>query len=324
MEKPKYDKTPRSSSSVFTTTRCADSARDCPRSTPDSPAYESPGPTRAPGRAGPAPGEGPSPAPGESQDPAAGGSPGPAAGARPGAAAAGWRGPTAAGQLRPAAPRWPAPAGAGRPGPTATNGADNADDSINDEGHWTAEGTVKHSDNINKLQHKIQMFRNRRKTAQNRNLTVIKRSTNICQALHLPKILNLNPRSAMNKTEQITRFIEEEEIDVALISESHDRENKRLEDHIKLNSHIVISNLYQRSTNEKGGRPAIIANTDKYNVENLTNTTINIPWGVEVTWALLTPKIVTKDSVVNKIMLGVIYVKPGSKKKTATIDHIAQ
>ena len=134
----------------------------------------------------------------------------------------------------------------------------------------------------------------------------------------------MNPRSAMNKTEQITRFIEEEEIDVALISESHDRENKRLEDHIKLNSHIVISNLYQRSTNEKGGRPAIIANTDKYNVENLTNTTINIPWGVEVTWALLTPKIVTKDSVVKKIMLGAIYVKPGSKKKSATTDHIAE
>ena len=144
------------------------------------------------------------------------------------------------------------------------------------------------------------MFRNKRENFQNRHLTVIKRSKNIFQALHLPKILNLNPRSAMNKTEQISRFIEEEEIDIAFISESHDRKNKRLEDHIHLNSHKVISNLHQRPTKEKGGRPAIIANKDKYHIENLTNTAISIPWGVEVTWALLTPKLVAKDSVIKK------------------------
>ena len=50
------------------------------------------------------------------------------------------------------------------------------------------------------------------------------------QALNLPKVMNLNPRSAMNKLEQIKTFIEEEEIDLAFISESHDRENKKLEE----------------------------------------------------------------------------------------------
>ena len=49
------------------------------------------------------------------------------------------------------------------------------------------------------------------------------------------------------------KFIEEQSIDIALISESHDRENKRLEDHIKLSTHTVISNFYQRPTKEKGG-----------------------------------------------------------------------
>ena len=48
----------------------------------------------------------------------------------------------------------------------------------------------------------------------------------------------------MNKTEQISRFIEEEDTDVAFISESLDRENKRLENHITLTTHTVISNLY--------------------------------------------------------------------------------
>ena len=128
----------------------------------------------------------------------------------------------------------------------------------------------------------------------------------------------------MNKTEQISRFIEEDNIDVAFISESHDRENKRLEDHIKLNTHSVISNLYQRPTKEKGGRPALVVNKVKYNVENLTNTSIIIPWGVEITCAMLTPKQISKDSVVKKIILGAIYVKPSSKKKTALIDHIAE
>ena len=76
----------------------------------------------------------------------------------------------------------------------------------------------------------------------------------------------------MNKLEHIKVFIEEEDIDVAFISESHDRDNKRLEDNIQLDNHTVISNIYQRSVNEKGGRPALIVDNKKYIVENLTNT----------------------------------------------------
>ena len=72
----------------------------------------------------------------------------------------------------------------------------------------------------------------------------------------------------MNKTEEISIFIEEEDIDIAFISESHDRENKRLEDHIKLEDHVVISNINQRPTKEKRGRPVLIVNKKKYNVEN--------------------------------------------------------
>ena len=109
-----------------------------------------------------------------------------------------------------------------------------------------------------------------------------------------------------------------------MISESHDRENKRLEDSLKINTHTVISNLYQRPVKQPGGRPAIVVNHEKYIIDNLTNTTISIPWGVEVTWALLTPKQVTKDSIIRKIVIGALYVKPSSRKKSATIDHIAE
>ena len=81
--------------------------------------------------------------------------------------------------------------------------------------------------------------------------------------MSLPKILNLSSRCAMNKTEEISTFIEEEEIDVAFISESHDRENKQLEDHIKLDNYVVISNIHQRSITQRGGRPALIVSKKK-------------------------------------------------------------
>ena len=65
-------------------------------------------------------------------------------------------------------------------------------------------------------------------------------------------------------------------------------------------------------------------NTEQYNVQDLTNTLVDIPWGVEVTWAIITPKNVAADSMVQNIVLGSIYSKPNSKKKTATLDHIAE
>ena len=127
---------------------------------------------------------------------------------------------------------------------------------------------------------------------------------------------------AINKVEELKTFIDEETIDVAFVSESHDRQNKKLEDNFNLENYKVISNLYQRQG--KGGRPAIIVNSEKYNVENLTNTLVDIPWGVEVTWAILTPKNVSSDRKIQKIVLGSIYSKPKLKKKTATLDHLAE
>ena len=68
----------------------------------------------------------------------------------------------------------------------------------------------------------------------------------------------------------------------------------------------------------------MIVNKVKYNIQNLTNTVVDIPWGVEITWGLLTPKNVTNDSIIQNIVIGSIYSKPKSKKKTETLDHIAQ
>ena len=106
------------------------------------------------------------------------------------------------------------------------------------------------------------------------------------------------------------------------MSESWERENKTLDKIIELENYQVISNVHQRTG--KGGRPALIINDSKYHVANLTNSLITIPWGVEITWALLTPKKLTPRSIVKKIAVASIYSKPHSVRKTILLDHIAE
>ena len=67
----------------------------------------------------------------------------------------------------------------------------------------------------------------------------------------------------------------------------------------------IISNVHQRRG--KGGRPAIIVNRLKFQVQNITNTLINIPWGVKAVWALLTPIEVKNDSEIQRIAVCSFY-----------------
>ena len=137
----------------------------------------------------------------------------------------------------------------------------------------------------------------------------------------MPTICNLNPRSVYNKIDEFHTFVEEEEVDVIFISESWERDYLPLNQIIKLDNHTVISNVSQRKG--AGGRPAIVANSSKYQVQNLTNTVVQIPWGVEAVWCVLTPHNVTHDSKIQKIACCALYSKPFSNRKTLTVDHIS-
>ena len=142
------------------------------------------------------------------------------------------------------------------------------------------------------------------------------------QALNLPIIANINPRSVYNKVNEFHTFVKEEEVDVIFMSESWEREEKTLSEIINLEHHDIVANVFQRKG--KGGRPAIIANKNKFVVQNLTNTLINIKWGVEVVWCLLTPINATSRSKIQHIACASVYCKPGSKSKTDLHDHIAE
>ena len=154
-----------------------------------------------------------------------------------------------------------------------------------------------------------------------KNLKVIKRSNKCMQALSLLKLCNMNPRSVYNKADEFHTFVEQEEVDLLLMSESWERDNLTLDQIIKLENHTIISNVSQRRG--KGGRPAIFANNKKYEVQNITNTLIQIPWGVEAVWCLLTPKDVSNNSKIQKIAVCALYSKPDSRKKTLLLDHIS-
>ena len=135
-------------------------------------------------------------------------------------------------------------------------------------------------------------------------------------------MINLNPRSVYNKVDEFHSLVTELDADLIFMSESWERENLTLNQVINLENHQVISNVHQRAG--VGGRPALIINDKKYYVKNLTNTLVNIPYGVEITWALLTPKEISQSSVVKKIAVASIYSKPDSRKKTLLLDHIAE
>ena len=165
---------------------------------------------------------------------------------------------------------------------------------------------------MNNFPHKVQS-----------NLKTVKRSDKAVQALDLPVLINLNPRSLNNKIEAFKTYMDEEQVDIAFISESHEREQYPLVDSLNMEDYEIISNVHQRRG--KGGRPALVVKKDKYHIVNLTNTLINIPWGVEAVWAVITPKILTNDSKIKKIAICSFYNRnKRSKFKTALINHIAE
>ena len=151
-----------------------------------------------------------------------------------------------------------------------------------------------------------------------------KQRLNRCEeASVLPKICNLNPRSLYNKTDEFHALVREEELDVIFISESWEREDKPLSEIIQLSDHEVFANVNQRKGT--GGRPAIVANVRKYHVENVTNSLIQVPWGVEAIWCILTPKGIRHNSKIKKIACCSMYIsKPSSKRKSLFLDHISE
>ena len=97
-----------------------------------------------------------------------------------------------------------------------------------------------------------------RKSRKPRIVCTVKRSNNQLEALSLPTMMNINPRSIYNKSDEFHTLVTELEVDLITMSESWERESLPLDQLIKLDNYQVISNVHQRTG--KGDRPTIIAN----------------------------------------------------------------
>ena len=80
----------------------------------------------------------------------------------------------------------------------------------------------------------------------------------------------MNPRSVYNKLDEFHTFVKEEQLDCIFMSESLEHDYLTLDKVTKLDDYIVISNVNQRKG--KGGRPAIIANSIFFEVQDITNS----------------------------------------------------
>ena len=179
---------------------------------------------------------------------------------------------------------------------------------------------LKDGDNGEKISGVDELNKNSRNNKNSRKKKM-KSNDKLYQALNLPVLCNMNPRSVYNKVNEFHEFVNEEEIDLLFMSESWERDYLTLDEIIKLEDHVVVSNVSQRRG--KGGRPAIIANQTKFDVQNVTNTLIQIPWGVEAVWCVLTPKNVQQNSKIQRIACCSLYSKPDSRKKSLLLDHIS-
>ena len=145
----------------------------------------------------------------------------------------------------------------------------------------------------------------------------IKRNNVILQSMELPVVMNLNPRSIYNKTEDFYVLLEQYQAEVICISESWEREDLPLKELLELEDFEVLTNVKQRDF--KGGKPAILVNKEKYHVKSLCPEPITVPEGVEA------PKMLSSKSRAKYIAIASIYYRgPKSTKKEELFDHIAQ
>ena len=134
---------------------------------------------------------------------------------------------------------------------------------------------------------------------------------------NIPLCLLFNARSIYNKRNNLNEILRQIGPDISIISETFERETKRLSS--ILNSEHFESISYYRKDRAPGGGCAIIFNQTRFNVSDLK---IETPDGIECCWALLVPKVSNNSLKVKRIAVGSYYISPRSKYKQETIDHI--
>ena len=141
----------------------------------------------------------------------------------------------------------------------------------------------------------------------------------ILKASSLPLVAVLNARSCYNKPDNLKKFLNELGIEVAIISETWEREELSLENLLQMENYKVHS--YRRpkvkARKQPGGLCAIIYKETRFRATKLN---IHVPNGVEACWIILKP--MNDSDLIENIAIASIYVSPTSHYKTVSINHI--
>ena len=155
-------------------------------------------------------------------------------------------------------------------------------------------------------------------------LVSIRRNNLLIESIKLPIIMNINPRSVYNKTDDFKLLLDQYEADIVCMSESWERDNYSLEDLLQLDTYTIVTNEVHRETS--GGKPAILIKKEKFHVKPLCPNPITVPIGVECVWALVSPRHANSRSKVQHIAVASIYFNgpKSNSKRNELYDHIAE
>ena len=140
-------------------------------------------------------------------------------------------------------------------------------------------------------------------------------------ASSMPLICVANARSLYNKCTNFKHILHELGIELAIISETWEREEISLEQLMNLQQYKIISfkRPKKKANRQPGGGAAIFYNENRFTVSKIETS---IPTGVEIVWALVKPK--QNIGNIKKIAVASVYISPSSVYKTKTIDHIIE
>ena len=142
------------------------------------------------------------------------------------------------------------------------------------------------------------------------------------QAINLPVVMNINPRSIYGKSEEFSLLLEQYSADLICMSESFERENRPLQELLQLDDYEIISMVKRREF--RGGNPAILINKQKYFIKRICPDPVSVPVGVEAIWVIISPKNNNSKKLKNIAVCSVYYRGPKSTKKKELLDHIGQ
>ena len=140
----------------------------------------------------------------------------------------------------------------------------------------------------------------------------VKRSDRVLNALSLPVVINLNPRSAYGKEQEIKTLITQLNCSICTISESWNRTDYPLSDLIKMDNYKVVTNVKERDA--RGGKPAILVDESRYTIKELCPNEISVPVGVEAVWILVRNKNISSNNKIKNMLLLLCWSKINPKE----------